>query len=105
MLHRIVPFRCSAAFGGPGYIAGELSNDPAVPDGIVTVNDVPAARQVEVRERVTRRVLAVVFSNADGTYRIDGLSPEFEFDVIGRDWKREFQDVIIGAVRPQPYGP
>jgi hypothetical protein len=82
-----------ADMGGAGYIAGT-----------VTVAGAPSARWVEVRHRATRRVVATQFSDADdGTYRFDGLDPAQEFDVIGRDWQRVYEDVQIGAVRPMPY--
>lgn len=93
------------AFGGAGYLAGELSDDPEIPHGIVTVNDVPGAREIRVSDRLTGRLVAVTWSNTDGTYRIDGLNPTLEFDVVARDWSRTWQDVIVGAVKPQPYEP
>lgn len=103
MLDKLTIICGNPEFSGPGFIAGQLSGDPNIPDGIVTVNGTPAARQVEVRERVSRRVVAVVCSNPDGTYLINGLNPALEFDVIARDWKREYNDVIVPAVRPHPY--
>lgn len=95
----------SSHLGGLGYIAGEPNPDPDGIDGIVTINDVPGAREIEIRERATRRVVAVGFSNADGTYRFDGLNLDIEFDVIARDWSRTYEDVIVGAVKPKPYEP
>lgn len=93
----------TSPFGGPGYIAGEPNPDPDGIDGIVTLDDVPGAREVEIRERKTRRLVAVTFSNADGTYRVDGLNPDIEFDVIARDWSRTWTDVIQPAIKPTPY--
>lgn len=90
-------------FHGRGYIAGEPNPDPEGIDGIVTINDVPGAREIEIRERTSRRVVAVGFSNADGTYRFDGLNPDIEFDVISRDWSRTYTDVIVPARKPTPY--
>jgi hypothetical protein len=83
--------------GGAGFIAGEL------PDGLVTVNSVPSAREVELRHRATRRTIAITFSAADGTYRFDGLDPMQEYDVIGRDWSRTYGDFIAYAILPKPY--
>lgn len=96
---------CDDELGGQGYIAGELDPDPEGIDGIVTVSDAPAAREIEIRDRKTRRVVVVGFSNADGTYRFDGLNPDIEFDVIARDWSRTYTDVIQPAIKPKPYGP
>lgn len=84
-------------YNGSGYIAG------AIPDGIVTVAGSPAAREVECRHRKSRRVMAVVFSRADGSYRFDNLDPSQEYDIIGRDYTREYADVVVPAVKPIPY--
>jgi hypothetical protein len=84
-------------FSGAGYIAG------IAPNYIVTVNDVPAAREVEVRHRRTRIVVATAFSKADGSFRFDQLNPNEEFDVIGRDWTGTYNDVIVSRVKPKPY--
>lgn len=83
-------------FSGAGYIAGESP-------GLVTVNDVPSAREVEIRHRRTRIIVATTFSAPDGTYRIDNLNPDQEFDVIARDWSGTYNDVIVSRVKPQPY--
>lgn len=82
---------------GAGYIAGEA------PSGLVTVNSVPGARYVEVRHRATSTVVDVVFSASDGSYRVNGLDPLQEFDVIGRDWTGTYNDVIVSRVFPAPY--
>lgn len=84
-------------FGGAGYIAGEL------PGGLVTVNGAPGGREVEVRHFVTRYLLAVTFSNPDGTYRVDDVDPAEEFEAIGRDWARVYNSVIATRIRPKPY--
>jgi hypothetical protein len=83
-------------FSGHGYIAGETP-------GLVTVNSVAAGRELEVRHRVTRQVVAITFAKPDGTYRIDGLDPNQEFDLIGRDYTGTYNDVIVSRVTPQPY--
>lgn len=83
-------------FTGQGYIAGETP-------GLLTVNGVAASREIEVRHRLTRIVVAVGWSAADGTYRFDGLDPNEEFDVIARDYTRTYKDVVEPAVKPEPY--
>lgn len=85
------------AFFGSGYIAGEA------PTGLVTVNGSAAAREVEVRDRLTRTVVATMFASSSGVYRFDSLSPDLEFDVIGRDYAGIYNDAIVGRVRPEPY--
>lgn len=92
----LYPFFSRARYGGLGYIAGEA------PDGLVTVNTAPSRREVEVRHRMTRAVVATTFSNADGTYRINDLDPNEEFDVMGRDYAGTYNDVIVSRVKPKP---
>lgn len=82
-------------FSGNGYIAGTL------PIGLVTINGAPGGRAVEVRNRITRGVVAVIFSKADGTYLIDNIDPYQLYDVIGRDWSATYNDVIISRVSPR----
>lgn len=74
------------SYGGRGYIAGEL------PNGIVTIAGTPGAREIEVRHRLTRYVVAVVFANPDGTYRIDDLDPLELFEIRVRDWQGLYRD-------------
>lgn len=95
-LDAFIPFACNDYFGGLGYIAGELP-------GLVTVNSVPGAREIEVRHRRSRIVIAVIFSAPDGTYRIDRIDPLQEFDLIGRDWSNTYNDVVVSRVKPEPY--
>ena len=83
-------------FAGAGYIAGETP-------GLVTVNSAPSAREIEVRHRLSRIVVASMYSAADGTYRFDGLDPNEEFDIIGRDYTRTYNDVIVSRVKPKAY--
>lgn len=103
MASKIIPlFYSRSLFAGDGYIAGEL------PDGLVTVNAVPGKRELEVRLRITRQVVAWGFSNHDGTYAFHNLRrgsdavPEL-YDVIGRDWSATYNDVIVSRVRPAAY--
>lgn len=77
---------------GPGFLAGT-----------VDVNDAPARRRVAILTRADRLVVADVFSAPDGTWVVHGLNPDIEFDIIGRDYTRTWQDVIVGAVKPKPY--
>lgn len=84
-------------FAGAGFVAGLM------PAGLVTVATAPGAREVEVRHRASRVVVARTFSATNGTYRIDGLDPAQQFDVIGRDWSGTYNDVIVSRVRPRAY--
>jgi len=86
----------NSEFNGPGYVAGETP-------GLVTVNSVPSARFVFATHRKSHKVAASAFSNADGTYRLEFLNPDLEYDIIGRDWSGTYNDVIVSRVRPKPY--
>lgn len=83
---------------GPGYIAGES------PNGLVLLAGSPIARPVLAMHRGSGRVAAsTLSSDVDGTYRLDGLNPNEEFDVICRDTTGVERDKIIGRVKPKPY--
>lgn len=88
--------RAHGNFNGPGYIAGFAP-------GLVTVNTAPAAREVELRHRASRIVVARAFSASDGTYLFAGISPDEQFDLVGRDWSNTYNDVIVSRVTPVPY--
>lgn len=83
-------------YGGPGFVAG-------IAPGIVTVNGAAGDREVELRHRLSRMVVAKTFSESDGTYRFDGILPGEEYDVIGRDYARVYNDAIVAYVLPMPY--
>lgn len=85
-----------ALWNGPGYIAGESP-------GIVTVNSAPSRRLLYVMHRATKIIAGATVSAADGTYRIESLDPNQEFDVVGRDWADVYNDVIVSRVKPHPY--
>ena len=90
-LIRVVPaFTVPPA--GQGYVSG-----------LVTVNGTPDARRVEVRHARTRAVISTTFSASDGTYRLDGLDPTDEFEVIARDHAAVYNNVIAARVLPWPY--
>lgn len=92
-LDKYYPFRCNNDLGGPGYIAGE-------PPGIVTVAGVPAMRRVRIFNSATGVPIADTFSGADGTYRINALSPDLVLHVLGIDYTGAYPDIVISGVRP-----
>lgn len=92
-----------AEFGGAGYIAGEPNPDPEGIDGLLTVDDVPGARQISYFEEKTNRLIAQNWSNPDGTYRLDGVSPDIEIMIVAKDWSRTWAHVIQGGIKPTPY--
>lgn len=81
----------AGAFAGGGFFAGTTR-----------VNDASAARQVVFLSRPERVPVASVWATG-GTFIVHGLNPQIEFDVISRDWNRQWQDLIVGAVKPKPY--
>lgn len=84
--------------GGPGYIAGES------PNGLVLLEGVPVSRRIMAMHRASGVIVASTYSNPDdGTYLLDGLNPDQEFDVIMHEVTRENRDQIKGRVRPKPY--
>lgn len=55
--------------------------------------------------RTTREWLRSTWSTPSGRYHFAALRTGVEYDVISRDPTRTWQDVIVGAVKPQPYEP
>lgn len=83
-----------------GYLAGEQDPDEDAGVGLVTVNSVPGAREIEVRHRLSRVVVARVFSNPDGEWQVPDLPSLDEYDIIARDHAGVYEDVIVGAQLP-----
>ena len=84
---------------GNGYLAGEY------PSGITTADGVPTGATVRVLYRPESGrpgdgvVVAEVQSAQDGTWRVDGLHPDYRYDVVGR--LQGFNDVIMSNVAPK----
>lgn len=83
-----------------GYLAGEQDPDEDDGVGLVTVNAVPSGREVEVRHRLTRALVATTFSAGDGTWQVLDLPSLDEYDIIARDHAGVYEDVIVGAQLP-----
>lgn len=83
---------------GTGFLAGEYPGD------ITTVEGVPASATVRVLYRPSGGaisdgvVVAEVLSGPDGVWRVDGMHPDYKFDVVGR--RDGFNDVILANVSP-----
>lgn len=84
--------------GGAGYLAGTH------PNGITSVEGVPTSATVRVLYRPASgaladgAVVAEVRSAPDGTWRVDGLNPDYRYDVVGR--LADYNDVIASEVQP-----
>lgn len=83
-----------------GYLAGEQDPDEDPGVGLLTVNAVPSAREIEVRHRLTRAVVATTFSGTDGTWQVPDLPSQEEYDIIARDHAGVYEDVIVGGQLP-----
>lgn len=78
---------------GPGFIAGQVP-------GIVTVDGNGASREIELRERASRKIVATTVSAPDGTYHFPGLALEYTYDLIAKDHTGVYNDVIASNVTP-----
>ena len=84
---------------GSAYLAGEY------PSGITSADGVPTSSTVRVLYRPASGqqgdgvVVAEVKSAQDGTWRVDGLHPDYRYDVVGR--LQGFNDVIMSNVAPK----
>lgn len=83
-----------------GYLAGEQDPDEDAGVGLLTVNAAPSGREIEVRHRFTRRLVATTFSASDGTWQVPDLPSLDEYDIIARDYAGVYEDVIIGGQLP-----
>lgn len=92
---------------GHGYFAGEApaTADPDDPDGRAKITNVPSRVQVRVFERQTMLCLATALSSSSGLWRVDGLSPDLTFTVIGFDNAGTVNAAIQDWVKPEPYDP
>ncbi|MDH1865739.1 hypothetical protein N5D83_02760 [Pseudomonas chengduensis] len=83
---------------GNGYLAGEF------PDGITKIEGVPGPATIRILYRPGQgfpgdgMVVAEVQSAADGTWRVDGLDPAMQFDVVCRHGG--YNDSILSNVTP-----
>lgn len=83
-----------------GYFGGAQDPDEAPGAGLLTVNNVPGARVVEVRHRLSRTVVATTFASPEGAWQIGDLPGYDEYDIIARDHSGSYEDVIVAAQRP-----
>ena len=93
------------AFRGPGYLAGlaPTSSNPADPasiDGRFRILNVPSRGRVVVLERDSLQVVASTLSAADGTWRINYLSPAYQFLVLGFDDRGQENAAVQDYVTP-----
>lgn len=88
---------------GPGYLSGEP------PHGLTTVKGVPGPVEVRVIYRPSVGapgdgvLVATATSGQDGTWRVEGIDPALEFDVVFR--RSDYNDMILSRVKPKAYPP
>lgn len=91
----LIPVLFSPAFVSAGYIAG-----------IVDTNDAPEQGHViDLFTRAPRLWMRSTLSQNAGFYQFDALNNATEYDVVARHKTRAYEDVIVGAVLPEPYAP
>lgn len=82
--------RRTLEYFGVGFVAGK-----------VTIEGVPARRQVRLLDARTAMVIAEVWSTTDGRYRFDTINADREYIVLAHDHERQFNAVIADWVRPE----
>lgn len=99
----IIPFR----FQDKGYIVGRRGKGylaGTFPDGITSVEGIPSSAEIRVLLRRSPgeagdgAVVAVVQSASDGTWAVEGLNPNFRYDVVCRH--EGYNDMILSNVIP-----
>lgn len=69
--------------------------------GHVTIEGLPASRQVRLLDGRTTMIIAEVWSAADGRYRFNTINADREYIVLAHDHERQFNAVIADWVRPE----
>lgn len=77
-----------------GYIAGT-----------VQIEGVPARRRVLCLDRTSGLIAGTTWSDFDGSYRFDGLTPEHNYTILALDYELEYNAVVADNVVPVPGGP
>lgn len=85
-----------AMFRGKAWISG-------VGEGIVTINGIPASRQVVALEQPSLEVVAKTWSFPDGTYLLPNLDKSKLYIVIAYDYKGDYAPVAESHI--VPYSP
>lgn len=90
------------AYVGLGYIGGDApaSADPDDPDGRAKIENVPSRVRVMVYERSSMRCVGQAVSGADGTWRVEYLSFDHVYTVIGFDDRRLVNAAIQDWITP-----
>lgn len=89
-------------FGNAAYTINDACGAGYL-EGVVNAQGSPARRWVYVYQRSRARIVASVFSESDGTFRVDALDPNREFDVSAKDLTGNFKDAGENSVHPWPY--
>lgn len=91
----------AAPYSGKGYLGGDLpSGEEDAPDGRARILNVPSRVRITVLERGTLQLVGATVSDADGTWRVSGLSPDYVYMVIGSDERGLQNGAIQDWVRP-----
>lgn len=81
------------ALTNTNYIAG-------IGNGIVTVDGMPASRDISLLDAVTLGVIKKTTSRSDGHYVFLNLELDREYLVMVRDYKKEFEPFAWDYVSP-----
>lgn len=92
------------AYAGMGFIGGDppASADPDAPDGRAKILNVPSRVRVMVYDRSSMRCVGQAISEADGTWRVEYLSMDNVYSVIGFDDRRLVNAAIQDWIVPVP---
>lgn len=82
-----------AMFHGKAWISG-------VGEGIVTINGIPAVRQVVALEQSSLTVVAKTWSFPDGTYLLPNLDKSKQYIVMAYDYKGDYAPVAESHITP-----
>lgn len=91
----LIPIIITGRDADYGYISGTVDENDAPQEGHV----------VDLFTRTPRLWVRSTLSQNAGVYQFDALDNATEYDVVARHKTRSYEDVIVGAVLPEPYAP
>ena len=81
-----------------GYLQSTYPDHIVSEDGVPTQGQILVFLRVEVTHLGVGYLVAHTVSASDGTWRIDGLNPDFTYDVVCR--KPGYNDIIFANISP-----
>lgn len=87
--------RLDTEFGGPGVIYGTV-------ELYTQAGNTPLPRRVRLHRSRDGLLVRETWSDAQGKYRVEGISERYTYDVIAWDHEGQHRSVVANDLRPEP---